>query len=162
MQWRSARTLSQTWLQFSVTGMNFWMFSNSAPSRPCCLLNCQSGRFYAACKKTSWNTLKTKKWLLMCKKKKFQMGVTNTLLWLNQTLCGPTTFRKCFFFSPPFFFFFFFFSFFFPPALFLYPTVVRNGNLNKTASSDQKNGSYNVNLSLCLSKLSCDCEAERV
>ena len=114
MQWRSARTLSQTWLQFSVTGMNFWMFSNSAPSRPCCLLNCQSGRFYAACKKTSWNTLKTKKWLLMCKKKNFK--------WVLQTLyCGSI--RHCvvqphsesaFFFLPLFFSFSFFFPFFFP------------------------------------------------
>jgi hypothetical protein len=46
---------------------------------------------------------------------------------------------------------------FFFSAFFSYPTVVRYGNLNKTASSDQKNGSYNVNLSLCLSKMSCVC-----
>jgi len=48
------------------------------------------------------------------------------------------------------------------PALFLYPTVVRYRNLNKTASSDQQNGSYSVKLSLCLSKMGCACEAERV
>jgi len=128
MQWRSGRTFSKTWLQFSVTGMNFWMFNTSAPSRACCLLNCQPSCFYAACKKTLWNTLKTKKWLLMCKKKVSNGCYKHFVVAKSDTVWSNHIQKVLLFFS----------------ALFLYPTVVRYGNLNKTASSDQKNASYNV------------------